>query len=96
MTDRPMRWAVNSLQVRFSHNAIQLRAIAWRIVNPGMLPRKQDLVLALAVAERANVLAGGRDEGILEILALVQSQRDKASEGTRSQGTELPGGRHGQ
>jgi len=75
----------------FSHNAIALYDIARRIADPGHLPRRQDLNLALEAAERANDLAGGRDEGILQILAIARSQREQASGVAGSQGNKLPG-----
>jgi hypothetical protein len=40
-----------------------------------MLPRRQDLDLALAAAERADELSGGRDALILRTLEEVQRQR---------------------
>ena len=64
----------------FSHNAFELNKLANRIVDPDLLPRKQDLDLALAAARRANELTGGSDAEILQTLATVHGQRGELDE----------------
>ena len=59
----------------FSHNPLELNAMAWRIVDPDLRPRQQDLDLALAAARRAAELTLRRDAAVLHTLATVHAQR---------------------
>ncbi len=55
----------------FVDNAGALNEIAWVIVDPENMPKKQDLDLALKAAKRANDLTDGESPAILDTLAKV-------------------------